>query len=202
MKFPFTKSFLLAASVVMSMPVLSSTVTIDGIKTTGEYLGADPSSGSDSLLWWNGHNSIYDMAAGNMNNLDWEINQSNTTFSLSIFFEIPTYARRMIWIDGCDYDGPGSDADCNVIDEAYLDAYLDGSHHNSVKMDYETQTGSEFFELKDNDDSIAKIMWQDEDTNGLDDGFTWKTSREYLIETGICDTSLCLEYDMTSSIES
>ncbi|HEB27758.1 MAG TPA: PEP-CTERM sorting domain-containing protein [Porticoccus sp.] len=201
MKSLLNKALLLGASLAVSMSAMSSTITVDGIKTAGEYMGADPSSGSDSLLWWNGHHSIYDEAAGNQNDLFWEINDNAGSYSLNLFFEIPTYARRMLWADGCDYSGTGSDADCNVIDDAYLDAYLDGSHHGSVKMDYGTQTGSEYFELKDDDASVAKIMWQAEDGNGLDDDFTWATSREYLIKSGICDEDLCLEYDMTSSIE-
>lgn len=204
MKSIFNKLLLLAATLVVSMPAMSSPIIVDGIKTAGEYTGANPSSGSDSLLWWNGHESIYDKAAGNTNDLFWEINDNAGSFSLNLFFEVPTYARRMLWADGCDYKASGPEADCAVIDDAYLNAYLDGSHHGSVKMDYGTQTGSEYFELKNGDgdsDSIKKIKWQDEDTNGLADGFTWATSREYLIKNGICDTDLCLEYDMTSSIE-
>ena len=106
----------------------------------------------------------------------------------------------------CESTGAGSDAaDCGVLSEDYLAAYREGSHHTdgpggsaSVKMDYDTQTKSEFFELEG---LTGEIKWQSEDTNGLTDGFTWKTSREYLIDNGICTTTKCLEYDRTSSLE-
>jgi len=223
MEYLLNKSVIFAATLLVSLPVLSdphggggggggavvvdgpnATVTVDGIKKANEYTGGY-SHGSKDLLWWNGHESIYTKAAGNKNELVWEINEyESSLFSLNIFFEVPTYARRMIWADGCDYNQSTNEADCedlNKADNKYLDAYFDGTHHNSVKMNYETQTGSEYFELKNDNSSIEKIMWQDVDTNGLDDDFTWKTSREYLIENDICDTSLCQEYDMTSSIE-
>jgi hypothetical protein len=182
------------------------TVTVDGIRMAGEYtappLGTN--SGTDSLLWWNGHHSIYDKASGNTNDLYWEINDNSGLFSLNLFFEVPTYARRMIWAAGCEYTGPGSDDDCNAIPDEYLNAYQDGSHHTiggtpSVKMDYDTQTGSEFFKLNDGDTSIVKTFWQDEDSTV--DNFTWATSREYLIDQGICTTLECLQFDMTASIE-
>jgi len=207
MKSLFNNLLLLAVSLAVSMSAMSSTVTVDGIKTAGEYTGTGTgtSSGSESLLWWNGHESIYDYDDGHKNDLFWEINENTTTttttFSLNIFFEVPTYARRMLWQNGCDYNGSANEADCNAIDNAYLDKYLDGTHHNSVKMDYGTQTGSEYFELKSGSSSIAKIMWQAEDGNGLADDFTWATSREYLIKNNICSVTQCLQYDMTSSIE-
>jgi len=216
MKSLFSKSLFLVASFFVSLPVMSYSITVavDGIKTANEYTGGiynatkdKFSSGSKSLLWWNGHHSIYDKDDGYTNELFWEINKykdenENKKYSLNIFFEVPTYARRMVWAPDCNYSGPGSDDDCDVIEEEYLDAYREGSHHNDgVKMDYGTQTGSEYFALKNDNSTIKKIKWQDEDSNGLTDGFTWKTSREYLIKNNICDTSLCLEYDMTSSIE-
>jgi hypothetical protein len=47
----------------------------------------------------------------------------------------------------------------------------------------------------------GEIEWQSEDGNGLGDGFTWVTSREFLIKTGLCTTSDCFAYATTSSIE-
>ena len=207
MKSLFNKSALLVACLVVSMPAISSTVTVDGIKTAGEYTGTSPSSGTGPVLWWNGHHSIYDKASGNMNPLDWEINDNSGSFSLNVFFEVPTYARRMIWEAGCDSSGTGC-----TLDQSYLDAYQAGTHHSNANMDYGTQTGSEFFQLNDTDFKgpgdaddditvIKKIKWQDEDANGLTDNFTWATSREYLIDQGICDTNFCDEYDRTASIE-
>ena len=199
MKSLFNKSALLVACLVVSMPAISSTVTVNGIKTAGEYTGTSPSSGTGPVLWWNGHNSIYDKASGNMNPLDWEINDntgSGGSFSLNIFFEVPTYARRMIWETGCDSSGTG----CTLA-QSYLDAYQAGTHHSNANMDYGTQTGSEFFQLNDAGGLIVKTKWQDEDANGLTDNFTWATSREYLIDQGICDTNFCDEYDRTASIE-
>jgi len=195
----------------------ASTVTVDGIRMAGEYTATAPppgtNSGTASLLWWNGHHSIYDQAAGNTNDLYWEINDTGGgLFSLNIFVEVPTYARRMLWAAGCNYDGSSSDTDCDPLaplgDYSYLDAYLVGAkdtatppfHHDSVKMDYETQTGSEFFQLNDvNDDSIFFTKWQDE--AGTSDNPTWETSREYLIDQGICTVNECLEFNRTSSLE-
>ena len=183
----------------------ASSVTVDGIKSAGEYAGAN--SGSISLLWYNNHNSIYTPGAGNMNPLLWEINEiESDNFSLNVFFEVPTYARRMIWAKDCKYSSGGSfDTDCAPLapgdDKSYLDAYEAGSHHaDGANMSYSTQTGSEFFEL-DGLTGGFKKDWLAEDGNGLSDNLTWATSREYLIKNGICDTNLCQEFDRTSSIE-
>ncbi len=248
MKSLFNKSLFLAVSLLVSLPVMSyyapppkkdhvpkdpvpvvggdpvvvdapnATVTIDGIKSAGEYTGG-VSNGSKQLLWWNGHHSIYTKAANNKNALVWEINengkndQNEQLFSFSMFFEVPTYARRMIWADGCDYNGTGNEADCDELDDNYLDSYLEGAkdakdgekdHHDSVKMDYKTQTESEYFQLNNvnsDADDIFYTKWQNVDSDGLSDGLTWKTSREYLIANNICSTTLCQEYDMTSSVE-
>jgi len=190
---------LLACFLALSGGASATSVTVDGILSAGEYTGYD--SGTKSLLWWNGHESIYTKDAGNMNDLYWEINKaSEGDYSLNIFFEVPTYARRMIWATGIEYDGTNYDTTWGIPKE-YLDAYFAGTHHSTVKMDYKTQTGSEFFELKKGDDSIVKIKWQDLDVNGLSDDFTWKTSLEYLISEGICTTVECLEFNRTSSIE-
>jgi hypothetical protein len=134
-----------------------------------------------------------------MNPLLWEINDNGGSFSLNLFFEVPTYARRMIWNDDAHYNGSNFDSNWGIPKE-YLDAYLEGSHHSSgVNMSYGTQTGSEYFQL--NGLSFPKIKWQDEDANGLNDNFTWKTSREYIIDNGLGTTSLSLQFDMTASIE-
>lgn len=189
---------LLACFLVLSGGASATTVTVDGILSAGEYTGND--SGTKSLLWWNGHESIYTKAAGNMNDLYWEINNSGNDYSLNLFFEVPTYARRMIWSAGIEYDGTHYDPNWG-IPKVYLDAYFAGTHHSKVKMNYDTQTGSEFFELKKGNDSIVKIKWQELDTNGLSDNFTWKTSLEYLLDNDICTTQECLEFNRTSSIE-
>lgn len=173
----------------------AATVTMDGVKKSGEYTGTN--SGTESLQWWNGHHSIYGKdvyTSKTDNDLYWEINGSGSNYSLNLFVEVPTYARRMIWENGCNSTGTG----CS-LDQNYLDAYQLGTHHSNADMSYSTQTGSEFFELKDNDASIVKIKWTDEDA--ITDNFTWATSREYLISNNICTTSFCDEYDMTSSLE-
>ena len=156
--------------------------TVDGILTSGEYSGG-VSHGTYSIVWWNDHHSIYAQAAANMNPLHWEINGSGSDWSLNVFFEVPTYARRMIWLDGCKYKQEANESDCTpLIPIAYLDAYLAGSHHSDVNMSYSTQTGSEYFRLNTSSNSkILEIDWQDEDGNGTSDGLTWATSREYLI---------------------
>ena len=226
-----------------------STVTVDGILSAGEYTlvptsgiyppadGTSPNSGIKPLQWWNDHASIYGYDEYTQstdypgkgytnksdNDLYWEINENSGSFSLNLFFEVPTYARRMIWDNSVDYkkyDGTNyddyttlgnphygdSDFDFSNIPEEYLAAYFD-NHHGEINMSYETQTGSEYFKLNDiagddkNKTGIVEIKWQDEDVNGLTDDFTWKTSREYLISEGICTKTECFEFDRTSSIE-
>ena len=182
------------------------TVTVDGIMTGTEYTGAN--SGMKSVEWWNDHHSVYNYG-DNQNPMHWEINNTVAYgISLNLFFEVPDYARRMIWSQGCNYQGSGGtwDNDCADLapsgNTAYLDAYFDGSHHGEVKMDYGTQTGSEYFRLNDkNFSEIFKKKWQDEDDDPNNDNITWKTSREYLIDNGICTTSLCLEFNTTASLE-
>jgi len=182
---------------------LANTVTVNGIKEAGEYTGAN--SGSGSLLWYNQHESIYTEAAGNMNPLVWEINQiAAGNFSLNVFFEVPSYARRMIWANNCTFKtGNAVSSACSPLapggDKSFLEAYDAGSHHGDVDMDYGTQTGSEYFELlKANGDTVFFKKWQDEGGNATLD---WATSREYLISNGICTTALCTEFDRTASIE-
>jgi hypothetical protein len=106
----------------------------------------------------------------------------------------------MIWAEGVDYDGIHYN-DAWDIPKEYLDAYFAGNHHDKVKMDYGTQTESEFFQLNYNDSTSTNIKWQDEDNDYLDDEFTWKTSLEYLISEALCDTDECLEFNRTASIE-
>ena len=172
----------------------------------------------ESLLWYNDHPdgskdeaSIYNKNAGYMNDLYWEINDVGGKYCLNLFFEVPTYARRMIWAGAKDvvkYDGTNFDPNWDIPIE-YLDAYLAGSHHKEVKMDYETQTGSELFQLLDAEgkgkdgllgsDLGNEIFWQDEDVTA--DDFTWKTSREYLISKGLASVTESLNYNVTASIE-
>jgi hypothetical protein len=193
--------FIILITVTISTTAQATTITVDGIRNTGEYTGGN--SGIRTLPWFNGHHSIYTLG-GNVNGtnfenpLRWEINGSGQNHSLNMFFEVPAFARRMIWRDGVDYDGTNFNPAWG-IPKAYLDAYLDGSHHDSVKMNYGTQTASEYFQLNGID--LDKIKWQDEDDDGLDDDFTWKTSREYLLDEGISTESLSLQFDRTASIE-
>lgn len=189
--------FAAASGPARAMP----TVTVDGILTSGEYSGGS-SHGMKSIVWWNDHHSIYTQAAANMNPLLWEINDTGSDWTLNVFFEVPDYARRMIWLDGCKYKQEADESDCALIPTAYLDAYFAGSHHSDVDMKYGTQTGSEYFRLnKSSNSKILEIDWQDEDGNGTSDDLTWATSREYLIDQGICTTTQCLEFDRTASIE-
>lgn len=52
-----------------------------------------------------------------MNDLYWEINEVGTKdYTLNIFVEVPTYARRMIWNDGCKYDGGAVSTACAPLD--------------------------------------------------------------------------------------
>ncbi|MBT3330803.1 MAG: hypothetical protein HOK21_05640 [Rhodospirillaceae bacterium] len=199
----------LCAAFATMGPAFATAITVDGIMTAGEYTGAN--SGSREIVWYNDHNSIYTLAAGHMNPLSWEINGSGADFSLNLFFEVPDYARRMIWADGCTYSGGTPDSACSDIPIEYLDAYLAGSHHfddkektvKSVKMDYGTQTGSEYFMLNVTgpNSPVFDKKWQYEDSDGTADGLTWATSREYLIDQGICTVDKCLEFNRTASVE-
>ena len=200
---------------VFSFNATATTVTVDGIKTIGEYEGG-VDNGVKSLLWFNDHHSIYDTAAGNTNNMYWEINNTDNLFSLNVFFEVPTYARRMIWAKDCKYTGTGSDADCNAIPDAILDSYLAGAqdadplnldkhgnpkyHHDDVNMSYSTQTGSEYFKLNGGDTGEIKWLTAD-DKRSNDDNLTWATSLEYLLTNGICDDENCSEFGRSASIE-
>lgn len=186
--------FLIAVSI--STTARATTVTVDGIRNAGEYTGSN--SGTRVLPWFNGHESIYTLEAGNTNPLHWEINDMGGDYSLNMFFEVPAFARRMIWGDDIKYDGTNFDPSWGIPKE-YLDAYFEGTHHKSVNMSYGTQTGSEYFQL--NGINLDKIKWQDEDENGLADNFIWKTSLQYLLEEGISTTSLSREFDRTASIE-
>jgi hypothetical protein len=129
------------ANATLTGSEVRGSVTVDGIMNQGEFSGLD--SGHLMLDWWNGHNSIYTLGA-NTNHLYWEIiNDGNASFSLAIFVEVPVYARRMIWAKGCDYKTNKPDSgDCGHIGAFFLEPYFEGSHHNSVKMDYNTQTSS------------------------------------------------------------
>jgi len=222
--------FMLCSLFMPAISTAASSVTFNGINDgSGEYQGGT-SNGVESLLWYNNHNSIYTEAANNKNDLLWEINDNSTDgWSVNIFVEVPLYARRMIWIGSGDKKDPGDKDDnnntgsstpsckhstagaiesgCELLAPSgntdYLDAYLEGSHHNDgVKMNYSTQTGSEYFWLESVDE-IDKIGWEvdEQDANGLTDGFSWKTSREYLFEAGICDEDKCLEFNRSASLE-
>lgn len=215
-------------------PLLKAgTVTVDGIKQSGEYerdpnetptigadetIQADANSGSKVIHWFNNHDEVYGFdEPDQMNPLFWEINeiadQNKSVSTLNLFFEVPVYARLMIWDSGCVFsagksvtgagcgDLLGGSADDGEVQDI-LEAYDQGSHHKDVKMDYKTQTGSEFFQLNSDDEAdptrVFYTKWQNEDANGLDDGITWKMSCEYVLAN---DTDLCLAFDTTASIE-
>jgi hypothetical protein len=202
-------AFMTIGLVLPGAATAGSTVTVDGIMSTGEYTGSSggTTSGTRSLLWWNDHHSIYTKTTppptgAQMNDLFWEINNGGAdNVSLNIFVEVPDYARRMIWADGCKFSGGSVSSACAPLDpggdQMYLDPYYAGTHHSEANMDYKTQTESEYFKLNG---SSVNIKWQSEDGD-LSDNFTWKTSREYLISNGICTTSLCQAFGTTSSLE-
>lgn len=209
----------------LSVGASATTVTVDGILSTGEYTGVN--SGTEKLLWYNNHHSIYTEAAGHMNDLSWEINGADDDWSLNIFFEIPTYARRMIWETGVDYKGDNWDSQWQ-LDKDYVEAYLTGAkdeqpngdtHHDNIKMDFKTQTESEYFQLNGISESNpgSKIKWVNKVENGHGpgddtyevnrdmsfdgDNFIFKTSLAYLFDEGLCDADLCQQYNMTAAIE-
>ena len=70
-------------------------------------------------------------------------------------------------------------------------------------MSYSTQTGSEEFSIGEGEAAnnwFGLQKWQDEDENVKDDG-SWLTSREYLIENELCDTTFCDAWDSSFSVE-
>ena len=190
--------------------IMVGTVSIDGIRSAGEYSGA--SSGSKTLLWFNDHESIYTEAAKNMNTMHWEINGAGSDWSLALFVEVPTYARRMVWAEDCKYK-PGSPdaADCGDIPTDILDAYYEGSHHKDVNMSYKTQTGSEYFKLNGPDICFglqddggnckdATVYQNPVDDVTKNDGIFWQTSRHWVLDNG-CSTNQCLMFDTSMSLE-
>jgi hypothetical protein len=230
----------LALTLVMAFALLpdiasASTVTVNGIKEAGEYTGNSltSSSGSESLQWYNDHHSQYGPEKNKMNTMYWEINEIDTDdYSLNLFVEVPLYARRMIWV-GKDKDDAGAlnyggdasecDPDCNGIPKAVLDAYFAGAtfegHKSSVKMDYGTQTGSEYFRLNGTGGKVAGFGddlcfgLQDDgghcgkggaspqtDPDENDDSIYWQTSRHWVLANG-CTTALCAALNTSMSLE-
>jgi hypothetical protein len=212
----------------------ASTVTVDGVRSAGEYTLAPNSgfnngqpadnSGSKSLLWYNDHNSIYTEAAGNMNTMYWEISGSGSDHTLNLFVEVPDYARRAIWKDGCQAKGLGASTGCSGIPIEFLDAYSAGSHHSNVaNMSYDTQTNSEYFRLNGTGGVLSSFpsdlcFGADQKGDGNKDGghcdvpaqidpnadINWQTSTDYLLGTAGCDKTECitlLALGTTMSIE-
>jgi len=212
--------------------VAASSITLDGIKTSGSEYTGGVFSGSREMLWFNDHESIYTVAANNKNTLLWEINDNGGTdkYSLNVFFEVPTYARRMIWqgenkdsSDACFYTGGAPSTNCAPLDpdgdQAYLEAYQNGSHHDDnkdgfkdVKMDYNTQVGSEYFRLNtsektgsgDDKDMFVPMFQKKWTDSSPGSGDTWATSLQYVLDplngTG-CTKDQCLEFNRSASIE-
>lgn len=207
----------------------ASAVIVDGNLDANEY------ANSKQITWWNDHESVYTLNRAPLDN-SWETSVTNTLRSeisnggatLNLFFEVPDYARRMIWESGCEALSGGGTNGCSTKmtdtaeKEAVLDAYGAGTHHSSSNMDYGTQTGSEFFRLnytgaepispeihgdpkpksEDGGPALVAISWQAEDT--VNDNFTWKTSREYVIDLDAnddCNTTTCYRFDKTAAIE-
>ena len=201
---------LFLASAGTASAVMVGSVNIDGIRSAGEYSGAN--SGSETLLWFNDHESIYTREAANMNTMRWEINGGGSDWSLALFVEVPTYARRMVWAADCKYK-PGSPdaADCGDIPTDILDAYYEGTHHKDVNMSYNTQTGSEYFKLNGLDICFglqddggnckdATVYQNPVDDVTKNEGIFWQTSRHWVLDNG-CTTNQCLMFDTSMSLE-
>ena len=188
----------------------ASAVIVDGNIDTNEYEFSKP------IGWWNDHRSVYTFERGE-NAHSWELTDQNPLYyklsndgsTLNLAFEVPDYARRMIWEDGCDVNSGGAESGCSADisgtaeKQEVLAAYGLGSHHDPEHMDYKTQTESEFFRLnystdnapiapeehagtkepnpgsEEGGDFLVQISWTAVDT--VDDNFTWATSVEYLV---------------------
>jgi hypothetical protein len=205
--------------------------TASAVNVNGNLDSINEYANSKQITWWNDHNSVYDLTRSLGDNnwetsvtnaLRWETSNSGAT--LNLFFEIPDYARRMIWQENCKTDGNGCSGSMTDTQAKLdvLEAYDTGSHHDPDNMDYGTQTKSEFFRLNysgnnpvvateihkgtsntgtdEGGDALVDIGWQSVDDT--DDDFNWKTSREYVIANNAdCDTTNCYEFDKTAAIE-
>jgi hypothetical protein len=207
----------------------ASAIVFDGLLDGPDGNVSDGYATTTTVGWYNDHHSIYDKATAGDTGISYTDPQGNTsTFdqratmaytvgdsTLNVFVEVPDYARRLIWKNGFEYkegDCEGTCTGLHGIDKAILDAYLLGArdehpddntnpHHNSIKFDYNTQTGSEYFQLND---TGVKIKWQDESGPMADNGGTldWITSREYyIVNDPNCSTTECILTTKTSSIE-
>jgi hypothetical protein len=142
-----------------------------------------------------------------------EKNEFKAKWTDKVLDDIAAFANTdggVLWVgvddkdsNAFEYDGTGCDPDCGGIPKDILDAYLEGSHHESgVKMDYDTQTKSEYFQLNEGSKDTGLKVWLQEEGSKSYDGNTvsWKTSREYVLANG-CTTALCLALEMPMAIE-
>ncbi len=184
------------------------------------YSGEEYTKKTDNNLSWEINDN------GNVNDMKYSL---NLFLEVPDYARRMIWDNTITNYDGSNYNSgdPNDPSDTGwAIPKDYLDAYLD-NHHHKINMSYDTQTKSEFFQLngiptplnpldpnetyidiphygpeKNTDfENALQIAWWAKDDNGLADGFTWATSREYLIGNGTCTTDLCLEFYMTASIE-
>lgn len=190
------------------MAQFSSAAIVDGIKTA-----ADGYTDSRVLQWYNDHHSIYNVG----DNLTNQMFYAYDSGELSMFIEVPSYAKNMIWAD-----------DKNDLDATYVGYYEDGTHHNSWNSSYGTAVDSEFFRLNG---TGSLSMFSEDLCFGLtDDGGNcdtsnpyanpnpadtvyWQTSLDWLLGAGSAEcgdiagsgandvTENCAAYDRTMSLE-
>ncbi|ARN72639.1 PEP-CTERM sorting domain-containing protein [Oceanicoccus sagamiensis] len=214
----FKNGLLLAAIIGSAATNAIPTVTVDGVLEAGEYLGGTQGLdyGTINLPWYNDHHSIYDLDAGLSNDLHWEISGTGSEYNLNVFFEVPGYARRMIWDNGCDYEAGNTIAEAGCTDlsnalqadglteeevTAALDAYKN-NHHGHANMSFSTQTGSEEFELETfGGDTIFMTDWDGSEEDLGDNYVDHATSLDWLLDNDVCDTSFCDAWEVTASIE-
>jgi len=200
-------TFTLSVSLTL-MTQFASAALVDGIKT-----GADGYTDSRVLQWYNDHHSIYNPS----DNLTNQMFYAYDSGKLSLFIEVPSYAKNMIWAD-----------DKNDLDPLYVGFYEDGTHHSSWNSSYGTAVNSEFFRLEGTG-SLA--MFSEDLCFGLtDDGGNcdtsnpyanpdpadtvyWQTSLDWLLGAGSAEcgditgsgandvTENCAAYDRTMSLE-
>lgn len=204
-------------AVVGSGAAFASSVNVNGILEAGEYLGGT-SHGTKTITWYNDHESTYGEPS---NNLHWEISGAPADVMLNVFFEVPGEARRMIWDNACNY-APGNTiagAGCTNLSTALqskgltegevgdvLDAYAD-NHHGNIEFTFDTQTGSEIFELQDsNDDPVFRVDWEvalsgEKESQIFGANYVdHASSLEWVLANG-CNTTFCDAWATTASIE-
>ncbi len=198
--------------------ILNATIVLAAVAGTaqadivldGVLGGADSYSNTESVTWFNGHqtaNSFY----GDFGNQSHTTNISYgvSTFGGADYFflhvEAPLYAKNMIW-ENRDWGDEFVNTDPNAgLIEGDVTSYRvhHETHHNpfSMNLDFNGATGSEkMFFLDSNGDGVfgADLDGNADNAFGL---VGYKDSVDYLLDNGLSTVDLSLARDTTMSFE-